>query len=69
MRTLSEQEQYLVAGGWENEPPRPNGNNGWGNGAEGTNPGSDDGGTAGSKIDEFWDGPGDGPRPSKFLER
>ena len=28
------------------------GNNGWGNGAEGTNPGSDDGATADSKLPE-----------------
>jgi hypothetical protein len=69
MRTLSEQELYVVAGGWPNEPPSPSGNNGWGNGAEGTNPGSDDGGTAGSKIDESWDGASDGPRPSKFDTR
>ncbi len=46
----------------------PKGNNGWGNGAEGTNSGSDEGGTKGSKIDELWTS-GDGPKPPKFLKR
>ena len=43
-------------------------NNGWGNGAEGTNKGSDEGGTAGSKSDELWTA-GDGPAPDKFTTR
>jgi len=63
MRSLTSEELVLVVGGCEK------GNNGWGNGAEGTNNGSDEGGTAGSKIDEFWDDEDDGPRPEKFLER
>ena len=74
MRTLSEQELHHVAGGTEcggngNGHPRRKGNNGWGNGAEGTNPGSTKGRTAGSKSDEHWDGPSDGPRPRKFTTR
>ena len=44
------------------------GNNGWGNGADGTNPGSNRGGTAGSKHDNTWTD-GDGPRPAKFTTR
>jgi hypothetical protein len=71
MRTLLEKELELVAGAGRCHcdcHPRRKGNNGWGNGAEGTNPGSDEGGTAGSKSDESWE-PGDGPRPGKFDER
>jgi len=64
MRSLTSEELVLVVGGCEPEK----GNNGWGNGAEGTNNGSDEGGTAGSKIDEEWD-EGDGPRPEKFTYR
>jgi hypothetical protein len=72
MRSLNAEELLQVSGGWPNEPPRgkkPKGNNGWGNGAEGTNPGSFSGKTAGSKSDERWDGPADGPRPRKFTTR
>ena len=64
MRVLTEQEMRLVAGGGSSScccrAPRQKGNNGWGNGAEGTNNGSFSGGTAGSKSDEVWN-PGDGP--------
>jgi hypothetical protein len=69
MHALTSEELLEVSGGCEPPPPREKGNNGWGNGAEGTNNGSDDGGTMGSKIDEFWNGPGDGPRPAKFFYR
>jgi hypothetical protein len=74
MRTLTENELLAVSGGCEPSPPPPccdcptKGNNGWGNGAEGTNPGSTKGATAGSKKDELWTD-GDGPRPCKFFER
>lgn len=71
MRTLTEAELRHVsgAGGCDCDcEPKRKGNNGWGNGAEGTNPGSDKGGTAGSKSDEVWD-EGDGPRPDKFTHR
>ena len=71
MRVLTEQEMRLVAGGTSPcgcPQPRPKGNNGWGNGAEGTNNGSFSGGTAGSKSDEVWNS-GDGPRPAKHLYR
>jgi hypothetical protein len=44
------------------------GDNGWGNGADSTNPGSTHGGTAGSKSDNTWSD-GDGPRPAKFTTR
>jgi hypothetical protein len=57
MRQLSVEELLAVAGGIIEEPPPPEeeptkGNNGWGNGAEGTNNGSDEGGTADSKLPE-----------------
>lgn len=74
MRKLNVEEMDLVAGAGDpccsKECPEPTkkGNNGWGNGAEGTNPGSDKGGTAGSKSDELWTS-GDGPRPDKFTTR
>ena len=44
------------------------GNNGWGNGAEGTNAGSDAGGTQLSKRHESSDAFGD-PGPAKFDTR
>ncbi|GAB2601621.1 hypothetical protein GCM10027034_38560 [Ramlibacter solisilvae] len=52
MRTLKTEELELVAGG--DQPPEntKKGNNGWGNGAEGLNNGSDEGGTAESKTAE-----------------
>lgn len=56
MRTLQIEELELVAGG--DAGGVPNGestkkaNNGWGNGAEGINNGSDDGATAESKLTE-----------------
>jgi hypothetical protein len=74
MRSLNAEELLQVSGGWVNEPPKggkkkgPKGNNGWGNGAEGTNPGSNSGATAGSKRDELWTA-GDGPKPAKFFTR
>jgi hypothetical protein len=70
MRDLMTEELEYVSGGTEVPPPceAKKGNNGWGNGAEGTNNGSDDGGTAGSKIDELWTA-GDGPKPDKFNTR
>ena len=52
MRNLSMDELKLVAGGGDTctPPPEPEkGNNGWGNGADPSNPGSDNGGTAASK--------------------
>ena len=56
MRTLKGEELKLVAGGCGGLPcpgePTPKGNNGWGNGAEGTNNGSDNGRTASSKLPE-----------------
>ena len=48
------------------EEPTAKGNNGWGNGLDSTNPGSDEGKTAVSKN------PGTGgalPGPAKFTER
>jgi hypothetical protein len=48
----------------EEEPTK--GNNGWGNGADSTNAGSDAGGTKGSKE---INGYGTGPGPTKFDER
>ena len=69
MRTLKTEELALVAGAGDVCPePTKKGNNGWGNGAEGTNKGSDEGGTAGSKSDELWTA-GDGPAPDKFTTR
>ncbi len=73
MRKLTTSEMNDVSGGGRcGCPPDPckaaKGNNGWGNGAEGTNNGSFSGGTAGSKSDEVWND-GDGPRPSKFTTR
>ncbi len=74
MRELTMIEMRHVAGGSGKSScgceghPRQKGNNGWGNGAEGTNNGSTKGGTAGSKSDELWT-PGDGPRPGKFTTR
>lgn len=57
MRTLKAEELLIVAGGLgdpvpEPEPAPEKGNNGWGNGAEGINNGSDEGGTADSKLPE-----------------
>ena len=56
MRTLKSEELKLVAGGCPPcptpEDPKPKGNNGWGNGAEGINNGSDNGSTASSKLPE-----------------
>ena len=54
MRDLSKEELAFVAGGEGGGEPTPpaKGNNGWGNGAEGTNNGSDEGGTAASKTAE-----------------
>jgi hypothetical protein len=64
MRTLTIDELSTVSGaGGE---PLTKGNNGWGNGAEGTNKGSDEGGTAGSKEDEAIP---NGPGPAKFVAR
>ena len=70
MRNLMTEELEHVAGGTDPPPPGPTtkGNNGWGNGAEGINNGSDEGGTSGSKIDEIWT-TGDGPKPAKFFQR
>jgi hypothetical protein len=70
MRGLTDLEMRQVAGGTKSCccDEKAKGNNGWGNGAEGTNPGSDKGGTAGSKSDEVWD-EGDGPRPGKHHYR
>lgn len=70
MRELNKNELTKVHGGTDTGcgcGPKK-GNNGWGNGAEGTNNGSNSGGTAGSKSDELWTD-GDGPRPSKFTTR
>jgi hypothetical protein len=53
MRTLNIDELKLVGGGWPNgEPPGQTGiqgNNGWGNGTDPINPGSDNGGSDPSK--------------------
>lgn len=52
MRDVTYNELELVyGGGGEPLPPekKEKGNNGWGNGADPTNPGSDNGGTAPSK--------------------
>lgn len=79
MRNLTMKELFTVSGGKKKVVDCGNdgdgecevevkGNNGWGNGADGTNPGSNSGGTAGSKSDNLWS-PGDGPRPSKFTTR
>ena len=70
MRELTAFEMSNVAGGSKSceHAPSPKGNNGWGNGVEGTNRGSTKGGTAGSKSDEVWK-LGDGPRPAKFSHR
>lgn len=45
------------------------GNNGWGNGAEGTNAGSDEGGTEDTKSDESRDEGDTSPGPDKFTTR
>jgi hypothetical protein len=73
MRVLTELEMSQVGGGGESSScccpePKRKGNNGWGNGAEGTNAGSFSGGTAGSKSDEVWND-GDGPKPKKHDYR
>lgn len=46
----SEMLDQVVAGGVVDDPCYVKGNNGWGNGADGTNPGSDKGGTSASKV-------------------
>lgn len=53
-----------ACGAGECEPVK--GNNGWGNGADATNAGSDAGGTSGSKTPN---GYGTGPGPGKFTTR
>lgn len=71
MRELTKLEMRSVVGAGKPDPycpSRAKGNNGWGNGAEGTNPGSTEGGTAGSKSDEVWD-LGDGPKPARHNQR
>jgi hypothetical protein len=78
MRELKMEELLAVSGGTcsvESESEckcecegKVRGDNGWGNGADGTNPGSFSGGTAGSKSDNTWS-TGDGPRPAKFTTR
>ncbi len=68
MRDLKSEELEFVVGGTELPPPPAKGNNGFGNGAEGINNGSDNGGTRGSKFDEVR-GPNDGPGPDKFTFR
>ena len=51
MRSLKVEELDLVAGaGVEAAPSKDKGNNGWGNGIDTTNAGSDDGATADSKL-------------------
>lgn len=54
MRNLTIEELKQIAGGvaGEDNPSASKANNGWGNGAEGTNAGSDNGGTAPSKSAE-----------------
>ena len=55
MRNLTIEELKQIAGGAPGEGAensQSTKNNGWGNGAEGTNNGSDDGGTAPSKLAE-----------------
>lgn len=47
-------------------PPEEKGNNGWGNGADSTNAGSNTGGTQSSKSNN---GYGDGPGPTRFTTR
>jgi len=50
MRNLTIEELKQIAGGAEGEDhSQSTKNNGWGNGVDGTTPGSDDGGTAPSK--------------------
>ena len=49
--------------------PEPKGNNGWGNGDEGTNAGSDEGGTEDTKSDESRDEGDTSPGPDKFTTR
>jgi len=54
MRNLNADELSLVSGGGGcycdcEPPPKEKGNNGWGNGEDGTNPGSFQGGTEASK--------------------
>jgi hypothetical protein len=70
MRTLMIEELVSVSGGegGGEPPPAVRGDNGWGNGAEGINNGSDEGGTTDSKIDELWTA-SDGPAPDKFTTR
>ena len=69
MRKLMTEELEQVSGGTGDVPVK--GNNGWGNGAEGINPGSDEGGTAGSKFDEHYDpaDPNEGPQGGNFTTR
>jgi hypothetical protein len=76
MRKLNVEEMELIAGAGDacctkDCPPtkREHADNGWGNGADSTNAGSFSGGTAGSKSDNTWNGPGDGPGPDKFTTR
>jgi hypothetical protein len=56
-------------GGGGGDDPKKKGNNGWGNGSEGTNNGSDDGGTQDTKIDESRDAGDTSPGPDKFTTR
>ncbi len=67
MRVLTSEELSKVSGAGEEPSCTPKkGNNGWGNGAEGINNGSDEGNTASSKIDESLPS---GPGPTKFTTR
>jgi hypothetical protein len=50
MRTLTSEELVHVAGGCECECEKQKCNNGWGNGIDCTNNGSDNGGTADTKL-------------------
>lgn len=69
MRSLKTEELNLVAGAACEVAPSKKGNNGWGNGAEGITPGSCEGATAGSKLDQVWNGPADGPQGGTFTTR
>ena len=54
MRNLTMEELHQIAGGTDvlglGDSTKLKGNNGWGNGADPSNPGSDNGGTAPSKT-------------------
>jgi opacity protein-like surface antigen len=69
---MTDQQLDQVVAGWKNGEPcgiSECGNNGWGNGTDGINPGSDNGGTAPSKLANGTAGPGINTNPTNSTGR